>query len=570
MATTVDTLVVLQRSDVAHLAAHRERFDGLKLFFFDPGVFDEALTQGLGGTDFRRLDIDPDLQARAVTRALARATELDQRLTERRQQLLDGGVFDGWDVGLFHHALLRLLVARHVGQAIERALPGQRLGLLRPGVPQQFYFDSCLVPDLVARDPARWAVVDTYGAARHFNPQAYDFGFDAETLATLVARQPVGAITHVPTCFYDARRIERELARVHAHTLDLPNLMWDVPIRRSAVLLRPLASRVLPPSCARYAAQAREVIADTLADLLPQAASRELQLDSWAARCHLQAANYTGLAAALKGHAPDFVLTDHDTGNNGPLFSLADALGSRIHVLPHSAHPAMVLPHARRVTAIERAGFGTPARTVLGQPVPVRPVRWRDPAAAPAPAPTRVHTVCLLLNTAHSDGLTYNDLLALVAFHKPLSQLCQRHGVELLVRLKPGAPALGLMGRALGLPLQALADVLRPPLDEIAARSQLCVAYGEPTTGVLAFLDAGACVINACPTVWPTDYVACPPLVADGTVPSLGLNDALRDVQRLLTDPALLQQRCQAQAAVLAGRSAAAHSHFFPDPAPGA
>jgi len=179
-----------------------------------------------------------------------------------------------------------------------------------------------------------------------------------------------------------------------------------------------------------------------------------------------------------------------------------------------------------------------------------------------------VRTLCLLLNTSHTDGLTYNDLLALVAFHTPLADLCRRHGVELLVRLKPGAPALKVMSGALGLTAEALAETLIPPLDQIAQRSQLCVAFGEPSTGVLAFLDAGACVLNACPSVWPVDVVACPPLVADGVVPSLGLNDALREVQRLLADPAWLRRRCDEQAEALGRRSAGAHAHFFPDPEP--
>ena len=561
----IDALVVLQRSDVAHLAAHRERFEGLRLFFFDPGLLEDALTQGLAGADFRRLDVEPDLQARAVTRALALATELDQRLADLRRSLFEGTVFDGWDVGLFHLALQRLLVARQLGLACERAFPQGRLGVLRPNNPQQHYFDSFAVPDLVAHDPARWSVVDGYDGARHFSAAAYDVGFDTDTLAALVAERPVGAITHVPTCFYDAARIASEVARVHDRSLDLPSLMWDVPVRRQQVLLRALNTlATIDPATTVYAERARGVLSDALAGLLPQPAGRQVQVDSWAARCRLQAVNYTGLLRALRGHAPDFVLTDHDAGNNGPLYSVADALGARIFVLPHSAHPAMVLPHAHRVTAIERAGFATPVRTVLGQRVPVRPVRVENPVHHRRPE--RVRTLCLLLNTSHTDGLTYNDLLALVAFHTPLADLCRRHGVELLVRLKPGAPALKVMGGALGLSAEALTEALIPPLDQIAQRTDLCVAFGEPSTGVLAFLDAGACVVNACPTVWPVDYLACPPLVADGVVPSLSLNDALHEVQRLLVDPALLRRRCDDQADALARRSAGAHAHLFPDP----
>lgn len=565
----VDALVVLQRSDVAHLLAERQRFEGLKLVFFDPGLLDEALSNGLPGADFRHLDLEPDLQARAVACALARATDIDQRLAALRRELFDGAVFDGWDVGLFNHALLRLFMARGFGDAIERALPGLRLGVLRPDEPQQFYFDSCLVSDLVARDPARWCVFDRYAGARLHDPAAYDQVFDAQAVAAELAARPVGVVAHVPTCFYDARRIASEIARIADHWLDLPSRVWDVPLRPQRVPLRPLAALpILDPACERYAARAAQVLGDALADWLPNPASRALQLDSWSRRCRMQAVNYMSLRAAMRGHAPDFVVTDHDAGHNGPLFSLAATLGSRVFVLPHSAHPAMVLPHARRVTAIERAGYGTPARTVLGQRVPVRPVRW---PAAPAPARAdRVARLCLLLNTAHTEGLSYNDLFALRAFHGPLAELCRREGVELVVRLKPGTPALRLMSGTLSMAPEALLQTLAQPLDEVARATQLCIAFGEPSTGVLTFLDAGASVVNACPVDWPVDLVACPPLVADGVVPSLALNEALREVQRQIVDPSYWRAARDRQADSLRRRAAGAHEHLFPDPSPGA
>ncbi len=564
---SVDALLLFQRSDVAQVLAQRERFAGLKLLAFDHGLLDEAMAGGLPNVEFRRLDIDPDLQARATAEALTRATLVDLRLGALRRQLFGDAMFDGWDVGLFHNGLLRLLVARAVGEAVERGNPGARIGLLRPAVPQQFYFESATGIDLVARDPARWCVVGGYETGRLYNPKLYEFAFDAPNIASLMAQERPTAITHVPSCFYDRARIEEEVARRHPVSLDLPSLLWDVPVRRRQTLLRPLAT--LPaadPRCSIYAERARPLLQLLLGDLLPQPASREAQLDSWTQRCRLQAINFFGLRSALHGHTPEFVLTDHDAGNNGVLFSVADALGSSISVLPHSSHPAMLLPHGRRVTAIERAGFGTRARTVLGQPVAVRPVRWRAPAAAPTA--TRIRTLCLLLNAAHTEGLSYNDLLPLVAFHKPLAALCERADVELVVRPKPGSPAIRVISGALGIDALKLQAQLTAPLDDLAARTQLCIAFDEPSTGMLAFLEAGACVVNACAAPWTIDLVACPPLVADGVVPSLRLNDALQAVQALLIDAEHFRRTRDAQADAFARRTAGAHDTLFTHPTP--
>jgi len=305
-----------------------------------------------------------------------------------------------------------------------------------------------------------------------------------------------------------------------------------------------------------------------LGSLLPGRAAREQQVDFWARRCEWQATNYLGLQQALTGHRPQFVLSDQDTGSNGPLYSVAEALGAELLVVPHSSHPTMVLPHARRVTAVQRAGFCTGTRTVNGQPVAVRTVRWG--ARGERRERSRVRTVCLLLNSLQTEGLSYVDLLGLAAFCKPLSAWCEAHDVELVVRLKPGAPAISVVAGALGVAGQRLYEQLTQPLDELAARTDLCLAWGEPTTGMVAFMDSGALTLNVCDQLWPQDYLVCPPFVRDGIVASLSPAEAWPVVQRLCTDPQLFDTERCAQGAAFDALRVVAHDTLFPTPAPGA
>ena len=557
----VDAVLVLQRSDVARIAAQPARYEGVRLLFVDPGLLDEAAVRGLQNFEFRRLAVGPDFQARAATLAMARATHLDLLLTQERDRLWPGPALQGWDVGIFFLALQRAAVAQQLGALIERSFPEPRIGLLRPSVPQQMYFDSFMSPDLVARDAARFAIVDSYAEARWHQPQAYEQIFDAPAIGALMATGRVSAITHVPTCFYDRAWLAEEVSRAHPYTVDLPSPIWDVPLHRGPALLRRLDELPRVASADAYRERAARILEESLGDLLPQPLARQQQIDAWATRCHWQAHNYLALREALAGTRPHFLLSDQDTGSNGPLFSVADALAAPLTVVPHSGYPSTLLPHARRVTAVERAGYGTQPRSVLGQSVAVRPVRHA--ARSQRREHARVSKVCLLLNSMQTEGLSYVDAYALAAFYKPLAALCEAADVELILRPKPGAPALSVLAGALGVAPDRLVQHVSQPLEQLAQVASLCLAYGEPTTGVAPFLEVGSLVLQVGEQLWPSDYVVCLPLIKDGVIALHDHRAALDTVRGLLADPAHYRACRQAQNDAFDRRCAGAHEHLF-------
>lgn len=564
-----EPLLLLQKSDLARLAEAPELAEGRRLLFVDPGLLDEAALRGFRHCEFRRLPQDPDFQARAATEAMTLATLVDLRLTQERQRLWQGPgpmpALQGWDVGVFFLALQRAAVARQLGALVESSFAETRIAVLRPAVAQQMYFDSFVSTDLVAQDPARFAVVDSYTQTRWHRADAYDTVFDAAALQTALAGGRVTAVTHVPTCFYDRNWLAEEVSRAHAFTLDLTSPFWDVPLHRGPAFTVPLAAQPHDTTAALYRQRAERVLEDTLGHLLPQPLARRTQLQAWAQRCQWQMVNFGALMQALvqgsAGTRPQFLLSDQDTGLNGPLFSAADVLGSPITVVPHSGHPSMLMPHARRVTAVERAGYGCQPRTVLGQNVDVRSVRYanrvqrRDHRA--------VRTVCLMLNSMQTEGLSHVDAYALAAFHKALSALCTAAGVDLILRPKPGAPALSVLASALGVPPARLVQHTTQPLEQLAETSQLCIAYGEPTTGVAPFLDGGSLVLQVNEQRWPTDYTVCMPLVQDGVIPLLDHAAALRQVQQLLASEDHFRARRQQQNEAFDLRCRDAQDHVF-------
>jgi len=580
---TVDAVLVLQRSDVVRMAAAPARYAGARLLFVDPGLLDDAAQRGLTKTasyEYRRLDLGPDMQARAASEAIARATLVDLQMSAERERLWGGEqVLTGWDVGLFFLALQRAAVARALGKAIAAGFKEQSIGLLRPSNAQQMYFDSFVSADLVGQDPQRFSVIDRYHDARWQRPEAYDQVLDAHAMGALLARGVITLVSHVPTCFYDRAWLAEQVTRSHAYTLDLPSPFWDVPLHRGAPLLVPRSNLAAEAEVADYGARAVRVLEPLLADLLPQQRAREEQITAWAARARWQALNFLQLRAAFGRLAqasatrpggatvPDFLVADQDTGLNGPLFSIADRVGAAITVVPHSGHASMLLPHGRRVQVVERAGYGCAPRTLLGQAVPTRAVRFNQHASrvpgVGVPQGTRLRRVCLLLNSMSTEGLSHVDAYALAEFYKRLAALCESAGVQLTLRPKPGAPAMAVLAGALGVPTAQLAGAVQQPLTALAEGCELCLAWGEPTTGIAPFLDAGRLVLQVMAERWPVDYLVCMPLVRDGVVPTLSPAEALAAVRRLVDEPAALAADTTRQSAAFDARSAGAQDHLF-------
>ena len=566
----IDAFLFLQRSDIAHYAATRPDVGEVPHLFIDAGLVEEAVKAGIDQRHFsyRPLPVGPHFHARVAQEANTRAASIDQALTRERQRLFGPAVLQGWDQGPLRLFFMRAMVAKYLGEVCDATVAEPLIGVFRPTRPQLFYFDSFLSTDLFTASSSRWRIVDHYETVANWVPEPASHCFDFGQIASLAARASSGgqpwALTHMPTCYQHQERFVGEIGRRFPVNIDLPSAFWDIPVRRSAPLWARIAEIPRDHVSARalaYRERARQVLEARLGDLIPNQAALREQADLLAERCFVQAVNFEGLSAALRGTRPHFVLADHDTGNNGPLFSVAAQLDAPITVLPHSAYPIMTLPHATRVRAVERYGFQTPTQSVWGEPVETVGVRLKPPTTPPTRQ--RVGTVCLLLNTLYSQGLSHIDFAGMTRFHRALAVLCRQHGAALSVRLKPNGAAVMMAASAFEMSPEALLADLRLPIEQVAAQTDLCIAYGEPTTALIEFMESGSHLLHSSEQVWPSEYWTAPAFVADGTVRSRNDAATLAEVATLLSDDALFRERAQAQRNRYAQRLAAGEAPLF-------
>ena len=562
----LDALLFLQQSDIAAFCRDRAALDGLKQIFLDPGLVEEAARQGLdpAGFEYRPIPVGRHFQARAATEAMHRAMAVDHALAAERGRLFGEGVFAGWDHVPLRFFFLRALVARYLGQACEAHFPETAVGLLRPRKPQQFYFDSYVSTDAFMAGRERWRVVGHYDDVANWVPEASAACFDLPWLAEQAAAGRVQSLLHLPTVYSHLQHYIAQIAQRHALVTELPSPFWDIPLTRERRPLLPLAE--LPAGwaderCTAYRERARAVLDAALADLLPQPEARARQVALMADQSHLQAVNYLGLMKALKGTRPHLIVTEHDTGAVGPLFSVAERLGSEITVLPHSSYPTQPLPHAVKVTAVERDGFASPVRSVWGARVKTRPIRLAP--RRPMPPRSAVRTVCLLLNTMSSRGISYIDFIGMAQFHKGLARLCAQHGARLLVRLKPGAACMPVAAGALGVEPQALQAVMEMPIGQVAEAADLCISHGELTSGAIDFFEGGSYVMHVSEELRPNDLLNSSNLSTLHSLISLHGTEALERIGRLLAEPAHFAALLARQREEFSARLTAADGNLF-------
>jgi hypothetical protein len=94
---------------------------------------------------------------------------------------------------------------------------------------------------------------------------------------------------------------------------------------------------------------------------------------------------------------------------------------------------------------------------------------------------------------------------------------------------------LGLVSGALGISPEVLEQMLKPSIEEVAEASDFCISFGQPTSAMINFLDAGCFLMHVGRQHWPADSAWAPSFVGDGTVPAFLDSEGLMFIERLLT-----------------------------------
>lgn len=533
----MDAILILQRSDIYH---HASKSCDTPLIFIEPGLIDLAIEAGIDANlmSYRPISIHKSFHARIMREASTLAFNLDSRLKIERDTLLGGRWNDGWDYELLRFFFIRAITSKELGQIFNKAIPERRIGVYRPQKPQIYYFDSFLSIDLFTQNNSRWVVIDEYESVYSWPSNYGNYCFDFNAIREELKIHECDALTHIPTSYQHGKFYTNEIARNFKRNVDLPSVGWDFSVQRNFNAMLPITKLEHNEHWLKakiYEDRAFTILDDCLSKLPIHRRAAALQAESIARRCFIQGINYLGFMQTFESWKPHIIVTDHDTGDHGPLYSAAVEHGLQITVLPHSAYPNFTVPHESGVTAIDQSGHNTMVQTIFGERIKTKSVnfglnknkRKRD----------RLKVVCLLLNDMTSWSKFYVDLKDISCYYNQLSSLCNKFGLELLVRAKPSGSGLRVLASALGVTHTDLQKIAQVPLCDIADLSDLCISYDLPTTAGIDFLKSGSYLLHSATQNWPLEVF--PPYYKNGTAKSFEAHQSIEFIEALAKDSTL-------------------------------
>lgn len=549
-------LILLHAADIPAALTLATQHADLVVLVFDPGLVDRAVAAGLPRVHCMQWDDAPPHLERADE-----ATRLSRTLGDTLDALVEpvwpGLALGSWQQLSLFYLHSSLLWYSGLAASVCHRLPEGRVHIPFTDNPQTYYFPSFVPALLLLQQLQREGRV--YQAFTHGSKP-----LPTQPVPALHGvRTPGGRpylLTHLPTCFYDAEHINRELAHSGHTVVDLTARYWHVPIGTAPSVPTAEADAMFDTLPADQQARITDVLQRLQAPLdahlarwLQAAGFRARQLAQLLAAYRAQLVTLCLLQQHFARQAPlRLLVSDHDTDFHGPLSAYARAQQVPMLVLPHSKTSTDLDFVARDATVLCHAIQGDPVYDVRGH----RPLQAT--LALPAQlnlsaAVGPVRRVGLLLNGISLNGIPNVEfadyrtgLLRIVAW-------CRDQGLELVLRSRAARTLFRPVLERSGLSGPQLAASVEGTMAEFAESCDLCLMYDAPTSGAVEFLNRGVPLLNPVVSTQSKRETAS---MHTRIVPRTGVEVALRQAATLVADPAELQcfrmQQLQAYLAHLA------------------
>jgi len=326
-------------------------------------------------------------------------------------------------------------------------------------------------------------------------------------LGPALADGPPDLLSHLPTCFYDAKHFEQAMLGSQRRCLNLPSPYYDVGLTQ-------VPSLALVPAAQVEAGLPAQVIdrIDTVADAVGQtlgvalgrlmASPRFLvpQVQAMVGRLRRQMVFGASLAQHLDAQPPrTLLLSNHDASLHGPLFSFARRHRCKVLLVPHSKFFNAPVPAAPGldIHCLTHPVQGVPVQDPAGRAVSSSALAFPEAMQWAVRPPRPLKTLGVLLSGVSYSALCCADLDRFVAGLRQVLDWCAAQGVLCRIRCKPSEPMIGLLTDSLGLPIERLLADMGGSLNDFATACDLCLSYDIPTSASVDLLRLGVPTLHA-------------------------------------------------------------------------
>lgn len=532
---------------------------------FDPVLLSHAQANGLPQVRLLATP-DCDIPHGANARALAATRLLCAAVDEVLAGLVPESVGAAWCGFWLQYLHLAVYGYRNIGRAMAAALAGSKVHVLLPDLPHRYGYHS-FVPGLVLSDTLRAAgvAVQLYtsplpawdaplladpfsGPAADTSQRASQSGPAGAALdaAGNASHAPIDLLCHLPTCFYDHALFAAEIAATGQSTLVLPSQVFDVALpglsRCHLVSPELLASRLSAAQRGQIEAtldRLGSVLSAHFLPLLPGAGLLQAQVKALLAGYRQQALLFFALDQRFAARPPKtLLLSNHDAGQHGALFSFARRHQIRTVLLPHSKiYNEPITSHGHDLLCLTHPLQGGEVQDLDSSPLRTGVLDFAEAWADSGQRSRSLASLGILLNGFSSNAMCLVDVTAYMAGLARLRDWCVANGVACHIRCRPNASAMALVCASLGAEAQDLIAHQQGTVAEFGAGCDLVLGYDVPTSGALELLRHGVPVMQAlCRRLASQEWR----IVSPAVVPQLPLDDVLARLAGFHQQPALL------------------------------
>jgi len=519
-----NVIVIVNSADIPAAESIAAGLSDYKIYFFDPTLSDKILESKLAHASLVAWQNCPEYPE--LTKwAHSTAFELERELDAAAQKIVPEVSLLSWQHLSLYYFLLSVRWYEGLWREALLHTADTKFFVIVCDNPAYYYLPSFIPAMLLLRNlmsnGAEFSAFTCGGRAD-----------DTDVVPDLAGVNPESDIAdilvHIPTTFYDRNYFSAELQASGKRVIALQSKYWHASIDASTqVGLSSVERQVagLPESCREkitaFASCLEGKLDTLLARYLALPAYRSRQCRHLANVYKSQLVTYYLLEEYFRQRAPaKILLSEHDAGFHGPIFSFADRHHIPVLIVPHSKVCADIEFDGRNAVSLTHPIQGECISDRNGKRVLNFNLAFPEKFAGSTLFPERITRVGLILNGLTLNGILITRYAAYMEGIRQISEWCAKNGVELSIRCRPGMTMYHDLEQATGIGRDALEDALRVPMAQFAESCDLHLMYDTPTTGALHFLQNSIPILNPVPDdlSWSEACIANAKVVPRGSV----------------------------------------------------
>ncbi len=499
-----NVIVIIYSNDIPAAAEIAKNLDDYETYVFDPTLVDRVTTSKLSNVKLVAWDDCIDI-SELIDWSHATAFEMEKELDRSVQDIIPGVSICSWQHLSLHYFLNSYRWYSGLWENTLTDLRDSKFHVFMYDNPAQSVFPS-FIPSLLLMQKLRADSIEfsayTYGKKEDDTGLIPDLCHENH-----LTDNHNTIITHLPTCLYDHTYFNDELKASGRSVTNIQSKYWDVPITAEndigIINIKDVDDTILEKHRKQI-----EAFADCILEALHVALSsytisnvyRTRQAEHMASIYKSQLVTYYLLEEHFKVNKPDkMLLSEHDAGFHGPLFSFAANHCIPVLLVPHSKCYGMIEFNYRNITALTHPIQGECVLDGTGRKVLNFNLTYPENFAASTVYPGKIKKIGVLLNGISLNGVYSTRYKPYVEGIKKIYQWCNSHNIQLSVRCRPGISMLTILANETGMDIHDLSNALNVSLPDFAKSIDLCLMYDGPTSAALDFLKNSIPILNPIP-----------------------------------------------------------------------